>query len=1030
MDSTDTFPSYIFSDKTGTLTNNSMRFRKMSIAGTAWLHDPDVKEEATKEPTRKPALQKRYSKGKKPIRRRISISTSDDATTAQSMSPTSCGSPVAHDSSTRPRWKPSARNHTSQPELGTAQLLQYIQHRPHTQFARKVRFFLLSIALCHTSFPETKDNGEIEYQAASPDEQALVRAAQDLGYVMIDRQNSTITVKVLPQSHCDGPTFETYQILDIIEFSSSRKRMSVIVRMPDHRICLFCKGADSTLIRLLRLSGLAIAKAVEIEQRVSMRQSLEAQEALRRAGEAKSRKDSMTRKSMSINRLSLGGPSRPSMTAKRLQPIRDEVDDWLKNREVDVDMSAVDNGSIYYSPRPSAHYGPTQRLASLDSRPSFQGDEFDELVEEALVIDDAAVLERCFQHVNDFATEGLRTLLYAYRYMEEDEYESWKKIYLDASTSLINRHEMIEKAGAQVERDLELAGATAIEDKLQRGVPEAIEKLRRAKIKLWMLTGDKRETAVNIGHSCRLIKDYSSITVLDHETGEVSQRIAAATIDISNGHVAHSVVIVDGHTLAQINSSEPLHKLFVSLAILVDTVICCRASPSQKASLVSSIRRQVDNAITLAIGDGANDIAMIQEAHVGIGITGKEGLQAARTSDYSIAQFRFLTKLLLVHGRWNYIRTCKYTLGTFWKEMLFYLTQALYQRYAGYTGTSLYESWSLSMFNTLFTSLPVIFMGIFEQDLSASTLMAVPELYHSLGHRNGGFKIKIYLFWVAMAASQAVIVFFIMLGLFGQTIFTTDNGLYAMGALTFTACILIIVTKMQFWEFHHKTYTCAISMVISVGGWFLWMTILSSTYHNNVIYDVREGFLERFGRNALWWLTLILVVAACWVLEIGVKAAQCSWLPSDADCFRELEKDPAIKRRFEQAAAIDSTTTGPIDPAEASGGLPSQRTAEEDRQREGEVQEMLDRPRHSRGASGAEHDVETVGTLRKRQHSEPEVKAQEHKVSFAVEAKEDARGEDGDDDANGKEKPRRRSADVQELLRRGFGSVRRSLDIV
>lgn len=1007
-----------------------MRFRKMSIAGTAWLHDPDVQGEAIKEATHKLALQKRHSKGKKPIGHESSISTSGEASAAQGMSPTSCGVSVIHNSSTTPRWKPSARTHTSQPELGTTQLLQYIQHRPYTLFARKVRFFLLSIALCHTCFPEKKRGGEIEYQAASPDEQALVRAAQDLGYILIDRQNSRITVKILPQGHGDKPTFETYQILNVIEFSSNRKRMSIIVRMPDHRICVFCKGADSTLIRLLRLSGLAIAKAGEIEQRVSRRQSLEAQEALRRASEAKSRKDSMTRKSMSIHRPSLSGIPHPSLTANRLQPIRDEVDDWLRDREIDVDVSTIDNDSIYYSPRPSTHYGPAQRHASLDGRLSFQGDDADELVEETLVVDDAAVLERCFQHINDFATEGLRTLLYAYRYMEEDEYESWKKIYLDASTSLISRHEMIEKAGAQVERGLELAGATAIEDKLQKGVPEAIEKLRRAKIKLWMLTGDKRETAINIGHSCRLIKDYSTITILDHETGEVSQRIAAATIDISNGHVAHSVVVVDGHTLSQISSSKSLHELFVSLAILVDTIICCRASPSQKASLVSSIRHKVHNAITLAIGDGANDIAMIQEAHVGIGITGKEGLQAARTSDYSIAQFRFLTKLLFVHGRWNYIRTCKYTLGTFWKEMLFYLTQALYQRYAGYTGTSLYESWSLSLFNTLFTSLPVIFMGIFEQDLSASTLMAVPELYHSLGHHNGGFKIKIYLAWVAMAASQAVIVFFIMLGLFGQTIFNTDNGLYAMGALTFTACILVIATKMQFWELHNKTYTCAISMFLSVGGWFLWMIILSITYHNNVIYNVKEGFLERFGRNALWWLTLILVLAACWVLEIGVKTAQCSWLPSDADCFRELERDPAIKKRFEQAAAMDSTTRTKVDPVEANGCPPNQRTAEEDRQREGEVQEMLDRLRQLRGASGAEHEVETVGTLRKRQHSAPEVKAHEYKVSFAVEAKEDARDEYGDDDAKRQEKPPRWSADVHELIKRGFGSVRRSLDIV
>ena len=158
----------------------------------------------------------------------------------------------------------------------------------------------------------------------------------------------------------------------------------------------------------------------------------------------------------------------------------------------------------------------------------------------------------------------------------------------------------------------------------------------------------------------------------------------------------------------------------------------------------------------------------------------------------------------------------------------------------------------------------------------------------------------------------------------------------------------------------------------------------------------------------------------------------CRWLPSDADCFRELEKDPVIKERFERAARTGSAHSRDIDHAEASGGLPRSRTAEEDRQREGEVQEMLDRPRHSRGASGAEHEVEPVGTVRNRQHPEAEAKAQEHKVSFAVEGKQDARDnqeEKDDDDDNGKEKPPR-STDVQELLRRGFGRIRGSLDIV
>jgi phospholipid-translocating ATPase len=247
--------------------------------------------------------------------------------------------------------------------------------------------------------------------------------------------------------------------------------------------------------------------------------------------------------------------------------------------------------------------------------------------------------------------------------------------------------------------------------------------------------------------------------------------------------------------LSFIENDDSLAYLFFELAVVVDSVICCRASPSQKASLVKQVRNKVKQSVTLAIGDGANDIAMIQEAHVGIGITGKEGFQAARISDYSIAQFRFLQKLLLVHGRWNYIRTGKYILGTFWKEMFFYLTQAFFQPWNGYTGTSLYESWSLSMFNTLFTSLPVIFLGIFEQDLSATTLLAVPELY-AQGQRNAAFNFRKYFWWMFMATSEAVIVFFLMYGLYAQDRAERYNGLFAMGDLAFSCIVIIINTKL------------------------------------------------------------------------------------------------------------------------------------------------------------------------------------------------------------------------------------------
>jgi phospholipid-translocating ATPase len=128
---------------------------------------------------------------------------------------------------------------------------------------------------------------------------------------------------------------------------------------------------------------------------------------------------------------------------------------------------------------------------------------------------------------------------------------------------------------------------------------------------------------------------------------------------------------------------------------------------------------------------------------------------------------------------------------------LFYLTQALYQRSVGYTGTSLYESWSLSMFNTLFTSLPVIFMGVFEKDLSASTLLAVPELY-TKGQRNGGFNIRVYLSWMFMASAEAMIVYFVMLSLWGESRWKVDESIFPAGVICYTAIVIIISLKMQY----------------------------------------------------------------------------------------------------------------------------------------------------------------------------------------------------------------------------------------
>lgn len=673
--------SYIFSDKTGTLTDNSMKFRKLSVAGVAWLHDADLQDTKQK----KKLIHKTRKRGKQPVKDRKSERSGKDALHEEPALPALeiNGQSASYEDTIGPAWKSNAKPGKASRELRTQDMLRYIQRKPHTPFSKKARMFLLSLALCHTCLPEVQEDGETHFMASSPDELALVQAAQDMGFLLINRDVHTITLKTKPFGADGESVVETYEILDVIEFSSKRKRMSIILRFPDGRICIICKGADSIVMQRLKLATLANKKMVEIERRANQRKSMEVQQAIARMSEqnersgsiAASRMSSVGRKSMTLGQaarasFSMGRPSfaRNSISGRGSHSVRDDIDHWLRERENDhFEIKSIEEDSPLQTPRQS---GFDRYSMAYSARSSIQLEEVEALVDENVAGDEATVIERCLQHINDFATEGLRTLLYGHKFFNEEEYQTWKKLYLEATTSLVDRTRLIEEAGDLIEQDLDLCAATAIEDKLQQGVPEAIDKLRRAKIKMWMLTGDKRETAINIGYSCRLIKDYSTVTVLDHETGPLDHPIGAAILAITHHTVAHAVIVIDGQTLSKITDSPPLSQLFHELAILADSVICCRASPSQKAQLVKSIRKRVKKSITLAIGDGANDIAMIQEAHVGIGITGKEGLQAARTSDYSIAQFRFLTKLLLVHGRWNYVRTCKYTVGTFWKEMV------------------------------------------------------------------------------------------------------------------------------------------------------------------------------------------------------------------------------------------------------------------------------------------------------------------------------------------------------------------------
>ena len=289
-------------------------------------------------------------------------------------------------------------------------------------------------------------------------------------------------------------------------------------------------------------------------------------------------------------------------------------------------------------------------------------------------------VDTTLQHLEEYASEGLRTLCLAMREIPEHEFREWWQVFDKAQTTVSgNRAEELDKAAEILEHDFYLLGATAIEDRLQDGVPETIHTLQEAGIKLWVLTGDRQETAINIGMSCKLISEDMTLLIVNEESAGMTRNNIQKKLDAirtqGDGTIAMEslALVIDGKSLTYALEKD-LERNFLDLAVMCKAVICCRVSPLQKALVVKLVKRH-KKAILLAIGDGANDVSMIQAAHIGVGISGMEGLQAARSADIAIAQFRYLRKLLLVHGAWSYQRVSKVILYSFYKNITLYMTQ-------------------------------------------------------------------------------------------------------------------------------------------------------------------------------------------------------------------------------------------------------------------------------------------------------------------------------------------------------------------
>ncbi|CCH58256.1 hypothetical protein TBLA_0A04620 [Henningerozyma blattae CBS 6284] len=688
---------YIFSDKTGTLTRNIMEFKSCSIAGHCYI---DVIPE-DKEATMEDGIEVGYRKFDD-LKERI-LNTDD----------------------------------------------------PESQYIEMV---LTLLATCHTVIPELQSDSSIKYQAASPDEGALVQGGADLGYKFIIRKPNSVTVEL----KTTGQTLE-YELLNICEFNSTRKRMSAIFRFPDGSIKLFCKGADTVIL-------------------------------------------------------------------ERLDPENN-----------------------YY-------------------------------------------VESTMRHLEDYAAEGLRTLCLAMRDIPEEEYNNWNKIYNEAATTLDNRSQKLDDAAELIENNLFLLGATAIEDKLQDGVPETIHTLQDAGIKIWVLTGDRQETAINIGMSCRLLSEDMNLLIINEETKEDTRNNLLEKMRAINEHQLSQyeldtlAMVIDGKSLGFALESD-LEDYLLAVGKLCKAVICCRVSPLQKALVVKMVKRKTSS-LLLAIGDGANDVSMIQAAHVGVGISGQEGMQAARSADFAIGQFKYLKKLLLVHGSWSYQRISVAILYSFYKNIALYMTQFWYVFANAFSGQSIMESWTLTFYNVFFTALPPFVIGVFDQFVSSRLLERYPQLY-KLGQKSKFFSVTIFWGWIINGFYHSAVTYV------GSTLFyrygdvlnmhgeTTDH--WTWGVAVYTNSLLIVLGKAALVTNQWTKFTL-FAIPGSFVFWMVFFPIYASIFpHANISMEY-AGVLSHTYGSAVFWLMLLVLPVFALFRDFIWKYYRRMYVPESYHVVQEMQK--------------------------------------------------------------------------------------------------------------------------------------------
>ncbi|OMJ77612.1 hypothetical protein SteCoe_22785 [Stentor coeruleus] len=525
--------------------------------------------------------------------------------------------------------------------------------------------------------------------------------------------------------------------------------------------------------------------------------------------------------------------------------------------------------------------------------------------------------------IENFALNGLRILVMGKKELTFEEAEIYRMKYLSAKHALYNKEKLLNEIAEEIEVDMDLVGICGIEDKICAGVANSIKNLTQAGIKICVLTGDKPETAMSIAFSTKIFHpsidliNISGTTIAENESilfnalkkhvfptdkkpkpdtiqndskanSSAFDRIIRASalrvkkeklkikpITCAKLKTLNIGLIIDGESLPFIINNPELQNYFIMLLAVSQAVVVGRVSPQQKAQFVKLVKNAYNfKPCTLAIGDGANDVSMIQEADIGIGILGKEGSHAANSSDFAITEFQFLDQLVLVQGSWNYHRTCKVVLLSFFKNFLLGFTQFIYSFYTCYSGTGLYDSVLVGVYNVLFTMLSVVMLGILDKDYSKETIIKYPSLYMAGIYNRDLSKKKLIMLFVKSWV-YSLCIFFIpysaskSISPNGQTedfyIFGTTIYISLILIVNFSACLSMRVKNIFF----------SLGVIINIGLLFPFLFIYDNP--TNPILSNMNNIIGILFKYPSMILSIILVTVLCLFLELLSELIREKW---------------------------------------------------------------------------------------------------------------------------------------------------------